>query len=207
MATAADSLFLNEPMTKLGYKRPRKGSSLYIKELPDGREAAVSFAVASSPDPGKTIDVGVSFGVRFKKVGQLLKKADPNKYTIFAGAAEFEDIGLLVHGEVMPYIPLASHPDSWEISHILADIESAESLVLPRLESLESHLEAIRSRPGDHKLYSEPAVLALLGRGDEAMSTARDFLRQIKDGKRGISEQNAPAYQEFMSNLERWLGR
>lgn len=207
MATAADSLFLNEPMARLGYKRPRKGSSLYVKGLEDGREIAVSFAVASSPDPGKDIDVGVSFGVRFKEVGKLLKKTDPNKYAGFAGAAVYEDLGQIVHGESMPDVPLAAEPDSWEVSHILADIETAESLVLPRMETLESHLEAIRARPGDGKLYSEPAVLALLGKGEDAMSTARDYLEQIKGGKRGISEQNAPAYQEFMVNLEQWISR
>lgn len=206
MASEADSIFLNEPMAKLGYSRPRKGSSLYVKELSDGREVAVIFAVASSPDPGMTIDVGVTFGIRFKKVGQLLKKLDPNKYTSFAGAAEFEDLGLLVRGEVMPYIPLDSDPNSWEVSQIMADIETAESLVVPRLETLESHLEVIRSKPGDGKLYSEPAILALLGEGEQAMSTAHDYLQQIKDGERGISDQNAPAYQEFMSNLEQWLG-
>lgn len=198
------SALIRSRMADLGYQRPSPDSMMFVRDLDRERQGVVCFGVASPSSDDADVDVLPCMGVRFRNVAQVWASLDERAPAMpVAGCCLVTDIGFILRGESMPYVPVAADPDSWVLARIMDDVERAESVLYPQLDTLESHLGAAQGRFGLHGPFVVPILLAELDRGAEGYRYAQQVLDSVKAGRGPFDVSEADSYQGFATRFAR----
>lgn len=191
-------------MAGLGYRRPAADSLMFVRDLDWDRQGVVSFGVADPTSDDADVDVLPCMGVRFRAVARVWASLDERAPAMpVAGCCLAPDIGFILRGESMPYVPVVAEPGSWVLTRILHDISSAEGVLYPQLDTLEAHLGAALGKFGLHGPFVIPILLGELERGAEGYRYTQQVSESVMAGDGPFAVSEAEAYQRFASRFAR----
>lgn len=204
MGSEGWSALIGSRMADLGYRRSSTGSMMFVRDLDRERQGVVCFGVSSPTSDDAELDVLPCMGVRFRAVAQVWSSLDARAPAMpVAGCCLAPDIGFILRGESMPYVPVVADPDSWVLARIVEDIQSAEDVLYPQLNTLEAHLGAAQGRFGLHGPFVVPILLGELERGDEGYRYAQQLSDSVKAGEGPFDVSESESYLGFVTRFAR----